>query len=286
MSKLNKEGYIAMNVDSTEAIKCVKVTLTSANYGGAVGVNHAAEAMKLAVIKSFMDTSTNTGIINRPSTILFKGNKPPLMDSGSLLQSLLDGEAKMVTASVTNGKSNIVAEYSFNPPTAGSDVMFPELGQVRKNPDYQYWIVHEYGGKTPVHPFGLYQNKMFIMPKRSFLRAGLKKGVRDGVAVIMSDTLAEIKKGLKKFKASPWVRLNMEREMQTQTWDFISVALPPSAIYAQIGMGFDITGFMQGTFTSIRVDNWLMAFAKGQGGLTKKVQRRKMRRKLWGVLDG
>ena len=48
-----------------------------------------------------------------------------------------------------------------------------------------------------------------------------------------------------------------------------------------IGQARDFISVLSGGFSMLNVEQWLMSFGKGKMGLTKKVQRRKMRRRIW-----
>lgn len=57
--------------------------------------------------------------------------------------------------------------------------------------------------------------------------------------------------------------------------------IPPSAAYAKMGMARDFYSALSGSFSIPSMQSWLMAYARGKGGFSKKVWRRRIRRKLW-----
>ena len=242
--------------------------------------------IKQSIISNFLKASQSS-IPNTQSTVRFKifnlGIAKPetLIESGSLLKSLMEGEAIVGPSS----KDGFKATYAFAPPEAGQDVAFPEYGQRRKNPHYAYiWTIEQPNGPpAPVHAFGLYENRKVIIPPRPFLATGILEGQKRAIAVIY----AAIRKLLIDLRISvpraTFFPLDMGKEFKITTWDVLMTVMPPSGIYATIGAGFDIAGFFTGSFTGIQTDRWLMSFAKGQVGATKKVQRRKIRRGLWGL---
>jgi len=269
--------------DISGGIAYVNVVNYMVTKGAITGGVEAAQILKKEIVKSYLQATTDS----KPNTIWTRAFKtfnrglfsvPTLYESGSLLRSLMEGESD-----VRFSNNTIQAKYSFKPPEAGQDVAFPEFGQVRKNPNYIYLYTQEFGTRTPVHAFGLYENKMVKIPKRPFLRRGAQSGVRKALAVMQRQMLTNLRVLKLKYDKARWFEINIESEFEITPFDIAMTFAPPSKAYAIMGGAVDIYGFFQGTFTNIQTDRWLMSYAKGKGGATKKVQRRKMRRKLWGL---
>jgi hypothetical protein len=57
--------------------------------------------------------------------------------------------------------------------------------------------------------------------------------------------------------------------------------MPPTALLAAYGAFFDIESLMTGRFTAATTMMFVRSMLLGRAGMTKKVWRRKIRRRIW-----
>lgn len=237
----------------------------------------AAGVFKEEVRKSMVE-QTATSRPNTYATLVNKQNIDlrPLFDTQSLYNSLKEAT---VTFSMNGDVGMIGATYSFSPPGAGQDVYMD--GQQRKDPGYIYLWSHEFGTRRPSWKFGIKQWGTFVVPKRPFLMKGLRKGYRKAHMIIFSAIYNAIDIPERAIPTKAFPKLNMEREFRIHEWDLIMAVAPPTRLYAILGAGADAISFVKGDFMQANMEAFGMSMAKGRTGMTKKVQRRGFRRRLW-----
>jgi hypothetical protein len=108
-----------------------------------------------------------------------------------------------------------------------------------------------------------------------------------GVAQLFSNAIVRSERrfsaGFSKMNNFPSAvpHLGLTRNWAITGWDLAMTFLPPSTLYKYIGQYADLVWFLEGTITMANVEAYMMAWARGSAGVTKKVQRRKLRRSIW-----
>lgn len=242
----------------------------------------ATQALRTQMVKSF-NVAT---IESRPNTKATKdvkgGGKPPLIDSGDLKDSVMGAQTQF---RILDGGENCEGIYSLSFPEAGQRVYTDRMinGMVRKRPNFPYVWSHEFGTRSPksMKRFGYLPGKWRV-PRRPFIKKGLKAGMESARSIVnagLVNVVAEMN-GLGGLRL-PYPRFDLSKELQWSGYDTISMFSPPTALYAVGGRISDFTSSLEGSFGLAQLGPWFTAWGMGTVGLTKKVQRRKMRRRIW-----
>ena len=175
----------------------------------------------------------------------------------------------------------------------------------RRDNTFVYLWSHEFGTERSIthklfmsgNGFALIKTKEnWALPERPFFVDGIQKGIEKGsqlaaAEMYMATDLTTIS------KRAPYVSTSLNIKMKkpvgmggllpqlysTSLIGLIWYFVPPSQLYAVIGMSSDIAGFLRGSFFSMGMaGGYARQMAWAQTGFTKKILRRKFRGRLWG----
>jgi hypothetical protein len=254
----------------------------------------AAEALKKAMQASYKK-ATVSSLPNTWATIANKNLKPefwggssfqvlarqgiinthPLVETGSLGQAVDDID---VTAFSNGG--DVGAVMALNLPRAGSDCHFPF--QERRDKEFVYAWVHEFGaGPTrAMYKFGWAEWGHFAIPKRPWIERGMKEGMA-AARTIVATAAAKAQADFQGRVGSRGGRGFLNFNMGSLFWDLVSIAMPPTNLYAYWGAMNDYLSMMQGNFTVGSFGTWVNHYAMGSVGISRNVYRRKLRNALY-----
>jgi hypothetical protein len=202
-----------------------------------------------------------------------------LYDSGNVAKALDDARAEMT---VVHGRQGAI--YSVTFPSAGPQSDSPFLLSARrKNPNYKYVWSHEFGTRKMCWKFGVREWGVFAVPRRAFIAKGLYNGFRKAWAIMNAAGYAALKQAGWNYQGykNRAFTMQMGKEFKITQWDLLMTALPPNKMYMYMGIGADALSIAKGGFSMPNVESFLKGMAKGKAGMTKKVQRRKLRRGIW-----
>jgi len=238
---------------------------------------------------------------NKPITTEHKGaGKGALVDDGDLENSVTTWDDKEINVFEVGNNFSLRVDWTL--PMAGTKGVY---GLGRKRKDYVYLWAHEGGTDASITKilahrtkggFALIKAKTpWSLPQRDFFIDGVQKGIDKGsqlaAAVIYNAVHLEAIS-----KRAPYVStmsFNMKHPSGMgglfpkllpgmSISSLIWYVVPPSQLYAVIGMASDIAGFMKGSFFSFGMfGGYARQMAWGQAGMTKKIYRRKFRAGLW-----
>ena len=236
----------------------------------------AGNAIKQGVIKSYKEANVSS-LPNTPATSIVKGNSTQLKETGRLERAL--HQARVIVD--MQDYASMSATYHLTLPVAGHRTHHPSMDRADKG--FPYMWSHENGTRSSPHMlrFG-YIPGNWKVPARPFLGRGVKAGFVKARSIMNTglNVLVRSCEGVSVL-GSNMPTLNMKRELNWTPYDIAMTLMPPSSLYAVIGQARDFTSVLSGGFSMLNVEQWLMSYGKGQFGLTKKVQRRKMRRRIW-----
>lgn len=249
------------------------------------------QEIKKAVKEEYENKRTTYG--NSPTTIIHKGmGKPALEDTGALRHAVTtwdDNEIKVVQTG-----NNYTLEVDWSMPQSGGTGVMPAG---RKNNMFVYLWAHEYGTDEKITHILARNSKGFVLIRakkpwaldaRPFFEDGLKKGIDKGSdlasgEIYTATDLTTISERAPYVSTGPAGMGGLLPSLfPTSMAGLIWYVVPPSQLYAVIGMASDIAGFLKGSFMSFGIaGGYARQYAWGQMGITKKVFRRKFRGRLW-----
>lgn len=272
-----------MEDGATPYAEIVKKQMSMVTRGA---VREATFVIRQSIIESFdkrmyFDPPRNTlATMEAKALNRFLGGALVLVETGSLKDAINNPDIEIYN----RGQGRISGTIKYKLPEAGTECYLP--GQKRANPDYIYLWAHELGTKGWSYKFGAkHKGKYatFKLPKRDFLKRGMKKGLTRAYAIFGARLKAFFKEldQLHKQYQFHMPSSEMENEFKISTWDLGMAVMPPSRLYAYMGASADFLSYLRGSFTLPNIERWMTSWSKGRGGVTKKVQRRKFRRAIW-----
>lgn len=240
----------------------------------------AIAALKHKVVESYIDAKA-TSLPNTRATSEVKGRgKPPLYDTGALEASL-----RAASTDLQAYHGDLVGTYTLTFPVAGQRVYYSRLinGMRRREADFPYVWSHEMGAgpSRAMKRFGYLPGKWKV-PRRPFLARGIREGMEAARGIVNAGLVGIVREmnGLDALQL-PYPRFDLTKEFKWSGYDTLAMYAPPSALYAVGGRLSDFTSSLEGSFGLEHLGPWFTAWGMGSMGLTKKVQRRKMRRRIW-----
>jgi hypothetical protein len=239
---------------------------------------------------------------NKPITTEYKGaGKGALVDSGDLEQAVTEWDENKEILLVQTGESYHL-EVNWSLPMAGMKGVY---GAKRSRPDYVYMWAHEGGTENTITNILAHRSKggfalikaktPWRLPQRDFFIDGVQKGIDKGSQLAAANMYAAtdletiskrapyVSTGTYKFPMPPGMGGLLPKLLPAMSFtSLIWYVVPPSQMYAVIGMASDIMGFLKGSFFSFGMfGGYARQVAWGQVGMTKKIYRRKIRGGLW-----
>lgn len=207
---------------------------------------------------------------NAPSVRTRKGGRPVLTMSGRLDESI-----NSMYYTVTRSASVITGQIHWNVPVSERD-------------GFTYPFFHLTGGRnTPVRDFLSRPIRLGAEVIGYYVATGLDRTVsllntsaKSGEQFKFIDTLQI--ENIKDERIFPDYDATIEFTPKTR--DIVGaggVILPPNKGYAYVGAYGDVSTYIAGNFTDKIFMAWIFGLIRGKLGLTKRVQKRKLRHKIY-----
>jgi hypothetical protein len=239
---------------------------------------------------------------NRPTTAAYKAQRGfsnrALEETGALKDAVTNWGENEIKVLPAGNSYNLRVEWTL--PQAGMRGVF---GVARKKPQFVYLWAHESGAENITNILArrtkggftlIKAKKPWTLEERPFFINGIDKGIDNGSRIAAGEIYAAI--DLKRISdRAPYVETGYRMKRPPgmggifpkllpgmSISSLIWYVVPPSQLYAVIGMSSDIMGFLKGSFFSFGMfGGYARQMAWGQVGMTKKIYRRRFRAGLW-----